>query len=94
MLNFNYWKLYKLCSSITSTSVINCILNCNFRLSTYNLNANMPAKVIVQLLNTELEQKILILHVNVFTGIGILANISSDRSYVVLNVEISTPCVF
>ena len=54
----------------------------------------MPAKVIVQLLNTELEQKILILHVNVFTGIGILANISSDRSYVVLNVEISIPCVF
>lgn len=94
MLNFNYWKLYKLCSSITSTSVINCILNCNFRLSTYNLNANMPAKVIVQLLNTELEQKLLILHVNVFTGIGILANISSDRSYVVLNVEISIPCVF
>ena len=92
MLNFNYWKLYKLCSSITS--VINCILNCNFRLSTYNLNANMPAEVIVQLLNTELAQKLLILHVNVFTGIGILANISPDRSYVVLNVEISIPCVF
>ena len=51
----------------------------------------MPAKVIVQLLNTELAQKLLILHGNVFTGIGILANISSDRSYVVLNVEISIP---
>ena len=54
----------------------------------------MPVKVIVQLLNTELAQKLLILHGNVFTGIGILANISSDRSYVVLNVEISIPCVF
>ena len=66
-------------------------MNCNFRLSTYNLNANMPAEVIVQLLNTELAQKLLILHVNVFTGIGILANISSDRSYVVLNVKYLSP---
>ena len=56
------------------------------KISTSNLNVLHALKYYffssqswwVQLLNTELAQKFLILIVDVFAGIGILANISSD----------------
>lgn len=54
----------------------------------------MPAEVIVQLLNTELAQKLLILLVNVFSGTGILANTSSYKSSVISNAKIFSERTF
>ena len=51
-------------------------------------------KSTVQLLNTELVQKLLILLVNVFSGTGVLANTSSDKSNVVSNAKISSERTF
>ena len=51
-------------------------------------------KLIVQRLNTELAQRLLILLVNIFSGIVILANTSSDKSNVVSNAKISSERTF
>ena len=51
-------------------------------------------KSTVQLLNTELAQKLLILLVRVFSGTGVLANTSSDKSNVVSNAKISSERTF
>ena len=48
----------------------------------------------MQRLNTELAQRLLILLVNVFSGIVILANTSSDKSNVVSNAKISSERTF
>ena len=48
----------------------------------------------MQLLNTELAQKLLILLVRVFSGAGVLANTSSDKSNVVSNAKISSERTF
>ena len=54
----------------------------------------LVSKLIVQLLNTELEQKFLMLLVEVFSGIGILAKTPSDLSNVVSNAKISSERAF